>query len=99
MATGVMAIDSGDTPWMLVATALVLLMTIPGLALFYAGMVRVKNALSVLMQCFAITALVSLLWMIYGYSLAFDTGGMAEGVMGIRACIGGFAGSNPASPR
>jgi len=76
------AIDSGDTAWMLTSTALVLLMTIPGLALFYAGMVRVKNALSVLMQCFAITALVSLLWMIYGYSLAFEPGGKF---------IGGFA--------
>ena len=76
------AIDSGDTAWMLTSTALVLLMTIPGLALFYAGMVRVKNALSVLMQCFAITALVSLLWMIYGYSLAFDPGGKF---------VGGFA--------
>jgi len=76
------AIDSGDTAWMLTSTALVLLMTLPGLALFYAGMVRVKNALSVLMQCFAITALVSILWMIYGYSLAFDPGGLI---------VGGFA--------
>ena len=60
---------------MIVATALVLLMTLPGLALLYAGMVRVKNALSVLMQCFAITSLVSVLWVVYGYSLAFDTPG------------------------
>ena len=73
------AIDSGDTAWMLTSTALVLLMTLPGLALFYAGMVRMKNALSVLMQCFAITALVSLLWMVYGYSLAFDPGGKFVG--------------------
>ena len=56
------AINSGDTAWMLTATALVLFMTIPGLALFYAGMVRSKNVLSVLMQCFAITALMSILW-------------------------------------
>ena len=84
------AIDSGDTAWMLTATALVLLMTIPGLALFYAGMVRVKNALSVLMQCFAITALVSLLWMIYGYSLAFDTSGMVAGEIGPHAFAGSF---------
>ncbi len=65
--------SGGDTAWMLTATALVLFMTIPGLALFYGGMVRAKNVLSVLMQCFAITALVTVLWMIYGYSLAFST--------------------------
>jgi len=76
------AIDSGDTAWMIVATALVLLMTLPGLALLYAGMVRVKNALSVLMQCFAIAALVSVLWVIYGYSLAFDTRGTFIGGFG-----------------
>ena len=74
--------NSGDTAWMLTSTALVLLMTLPGLALFYAGMVRVKNALSVLMQCFAITALVSLLWMIYGYSLSFEPGGKFVGGLG-----------------
>src|SRR3546814_3184801 len=68
--------DSGDTAWLLVATAFVLMMIIPGLALFYGGLVRSKNILSVLMQCFAITALVSLLWVFYGYSLAFDTTGM-----------------------
>ncbi|WP_123401716.1 ammonium transporter [Inmirania thermothiophila] len=61
----------GDTAWMLTATALVLLMTIPGLALFYAGMVRARNVLSVMMQCFAITALASVLWALYGYSVAF----------------------------
>lgn len=69
-------LDSGDTAWMLVATVLVLFMTIPGLSLFYAGMVRSKNILSVLMQCFAITALMTILWVIYGYSIAFgETGG------------------------
>ncbi len=67
-------LDSGDTAWMLISTALVLMMTIPGLALFYGGMVRKKNVLSVLMQCFAITCLMSILWMIIGYSLAFDAG-------------------------
>ena len=67
-------LDSGDTAWMLTATALVLLMTIPGLSLFYAGMVRSKNVLSVFMQCFAITGLVSILWAVYGYSLVFDEG-------------------------
>jgi len=68
-------LDSGDTAWMISATALVLFMTIPGLALFYAGLVRSKNVLSVLMQCFAITGLVSLIWAIYAYSLAFTDGG------------------------
>ncbi len=74
--------DSGDTAWVMVSTALVLLMTLPGLALLYAGMVRVKNALSVLMQCFAITALVSVLWVAYGYSLAFETPGAFVGGLG-----------------
>ena len=82
--------DSGDTAWMITATALVLFMTIPGLALFYAGMVRQKNALSVLMQCFAITALVSVLWMVYGYSLAFDTTGMEANTLNLRSFIGGL---------
>jgi Amt family ammonium transporter len=76
------SIDSGDTAWMIVATALVLLMTLPGLALLYAGMVRVKNALSVLMQCFAISALVSVLWVAYGYSLAFEASGRFVGGLG-----------------
>ncbi len=71
-------IDSGDTAWMLTATALVLFMTIPGLSLFYAGMVRNKNALSVMMQCFAITGLMTILWTLYGYSLAFEDGGAMQ---------------------
>ncbi|MFN3885254.1 MAG: ammonium transporter [Rhodocyclaceae bacterium] len=66
--------NKGDTAWMLMATVLVILMTIPGLALFYGGLVRAKNMLSVLMQVFVIFALISVLWAIYGYSLAF-TGG------------------------
>ncbi len=82
--------DSGDTAWMLTASMLVLLMTIPGLALFYGGMVRAKNLLSVLMQCFAITALVSVLWVIYGYSLAFSTEGMHAGVTNLHSIIGGM---------
>jgi len=82
--------DSGDTAWMITATALVLFMTIPGLALFYAGMVRQKNALSVLMQCFAITGLVSVLWVVYGYSLAFDTTGMEAGVINLNSFVGGL---------
>ncbi len=65
------AINGANTAWILTATALVLFMTIPGLSLFYAGLVRSKNVLSILMQCFAITALISVLWLLYGYSVAF----------------------------
>jgi Amt family ammonium transporter len=68
-------LSGADTAWILTSTALVLFMTIPGLALFYAGLVRSKNVLSVLMQCFAITCLASLLWFAYGYGLAFGDGG------------------------
>jgi len=67
-------LDKGDTAWMLTSTALVLMMTLPGLALFYAGLVRSKNVLSVLMQCFAIAATASIIWMIAGYSLALTEG-------------------------
>lgn len=77
-------LDTGDTAWILTATALVLFMTIPGLSLFYGGLVRSKNVLSVLMQCFAITCAVSLVWLICGYSLAFSDGG------GLNAWIGGL---------
>jgi len=65
-------------------------MTIPGLALFYGGMVRSKNILSVMMQCFAITGLMSILWMVYGYSLAFDTAGMEAGVTNLNSFVGGL---------
>jgi Amt family ammonium transporter len=75
---------------MLTATALVLFMTIPGLALFYGGLVRAKNVLSVLMQCFAIAALMSVLWVLYGYSLAFSTQGMEQGAIGLNTFIGGL---------
>jgi Amt family ammonium transporter len=68
------AINSGDTAWMIVATGLVFLMTIPGLALFYGGMVRKFNVLATVMQCFAICCAISLVWMIIGYSLAFTPG-------------------------
>ncbi|HAJ47816.1 MAG TPA: ammonia channel protein, partial [Alphaproteobacteria bacterium] len=68
-------LDSGDTAWMLMSTALVLLMTIPGLALFYAGMVRKKNILATAAQSFAITAIVTVLWAVIGYSIAFTNGG------------------------
>jgi Amt family ammonium transporter len=78
------AVDTGDTSWILTSTALVLFMTIPGLSLFYAGLVRSKNALSVLMQCFSITCMMSILWLVYGYSLAFsDGGGMQAGIGGL----------------
>ncbi len=82
--------DSGDTAWMLTSTALVLFMTIPGLALFYAGMVRSKNVLATMMQCFAITALVTVLWTLYGYSLAFDVTGMEKGVTNFYSFVGGL---------
>ena len=72
------ALDSGDTAWLLTSTALVLFMTIPGLALFYGGLVRAKNVLSVLMQCFAILCMVSVIWILFGYSLAFSDGGAVQ---------------------
>ncbi len=75
-------LDTGDTAWMLTSTVLVLLMTIPGLALFYGGMVRKKNVLSTVMQSFAITCLMTVLWMVIGYSLAFTDGGSANAFVG-----------------
>jgi Amt family ammonium transporter len=76
------AIDAGDTAWLLTATALVLFMTLPGLAAFYAGLVRNRNVLSILMQCFAITCVVSLLWLAGAYGLAFGDGGVANAWVG-----------------
>lgn len=84
-------LDSGDTAWMLTSMVLVLFMTIPGLALFYGGLVRSKNVLSVLTQCFAITCLVTILWTLYGYSLAFDTEGMVAGELNLHSFVGGFS--------
>ena len=81
-------LDTGDTAWILVSTALVLFMTIPGLALFYGGLVRTKNVLSVLMQCFALTAMVTVLWLVAGYSLAFDTTGMIPDTINVHSFIG-----------
>ncbi|MDE2150634.1 MAG: ammonium transporter [Gammaproteobacteria bacterium] len=75
-------LDPGDTSWMLTSTALVLMMTVPGLALFYAGMVRTKNVLSVMMQCFAITSLVTILWAVYAYSEAFTAGSGLNAILG-----------------
>ena len=72
-------LDTGDTAWMLTSTALVLFMTLPGLALFYAGLVRSKNAVSVLMQCFAIACIASIIWVVYGYSLSFSGDGAFVG--------------------
>ena len=83
-------LDTGDTAWLLASTALVLFMTIPGLALFYGGLVRTKNVLSVLMQCLALTALMTLLWLAIGYSLAFDTTGMVAGETNLNSFLGGF---------
>lgn len=83
--------DSGDTAWMLTATALVLFMTIPGLALFYGGLVRVQNVLSVLMQCFALTGIITVLWVVIGYSLAFHSTGMeVEGKLTLGSFVGGL---------
>jgi len=81
-ATAFASADSGDTAWLLTATALVLFMTIPGLALFYAGLVRTRNVLSVLMQCFVLVCSVTVLWVVLGYSLAFGEGGMG-GALGM----------------
>jgi Amt family ammonium transporter len=85
------ALDRADTAWMLTATALVLFMTIPGLALFYGGLVRAKNVLSVLMHCLSLTALVTILWLVFGYSLAFDATGMVPGEFNLHSIIGGTA--------
>lgn len=75
-------LDTGNTAWMLTSTALVLMMTIPGLALFYGGMVRKKNVLATIMQSFAITCLVTVLWFMFGYSLAFSDGGGLNNIIG-----------------
>jgi Amt family ammonium transporter len=76
------AINGANTAWMIVATALVLFMTLPGLALFYGGLVRSKNVLSIFVQCFALAGVMSLLWVLYGYSLAFGNGGQWQWVIG-----------------
>ena len=76
-------LSSGDTAWMLTSAVLVLFMTIPGLSLFYAGLVRAKNVLSVMMQCFVITCLVTLIWTVYGYGLAFGDGGGLNAFVGV----------------
>ncbi len=84
-------LSPADTAWLLTATALVLFMTIPGLALFYGGLVRTKNVLSVLIQCLAITALVTVIWVVYGYSIAFDQIGMQADVLTPASFVGGIS--------
>ena len=95
MAADKPQIDTGDTAWLLMATVLVLMMNIPGLALFYAGMVRKKNVLATAVQAFAVAALVTVLWFMVGYSLAFTDGGALNGVLGSlsRAFGNGLLGS------
>ena len=83
-------LNAGDTAWMLTATSLVLFMTLPGLALFYAGLVRAKNVLSVLMQCFVSACAMTIVWIGWGYSMAFDTTGMSEGTMNLNSFVGGL---------
>ncbi len=83
-------LNTGDTAWVLASTAWVLLMTIPGIALFYGGLVRQRNVLSVLMQCLALTAVLSLVWILCGYSLAYGKEGMESGRLGLHAFIGSF---------
>src|SRR5581483_3923279 len=82
------SVDHADTAWVLTATALVLFMTLPGLALFYAGLVRSKNVLSVMMHCVVIACLASLLWLAAGYSLAFDGTGPLIGGLGKAFLLG-----------
>ena len=81
-------IDTGDTAWMIVASVLVLFMTIPGLSLFYGGLVRQKNVLSVLVQCFVLAGVITVLWVVYGYSLAFNTDGMEKDTFNLHSLIG-----------
>ncbi|MCS1409088.1 MAG: Ammonia channel [Verrucomicrobia subdivision 3 bacterium] len=83
-------LNSGDTAWMIAATALVFFMTLPGLALFYGGLVRSKNVLSVLVQCFAMAGVMTIIWVVYGYSLAFNTDGMTAGVTNLNSFVGGL---------
>ncbi len=80
-----MTVDKGDTTWMLLSAVLVLLMIVPGLALFYGGLVRAKNMLSVMMQVMTIAAVAMVVWVVYGYSLAFTDGGS------LNSFVGGFS--------
>jgi Amt family ammonium transporter len=89
------AVNSGDTAWLLTSTALVLFMMIPGLAMFYAGLVRAKNVLSIFMQCFALTAVLSLLWLACGYSLSFSDGNSFIGSLSLSFLSGITPDSTP----
>ncbi|MBL8908140.1 MAG: ammonium transporter, partial [Rhizobiales bacterium] len=82
LAQATPALDSGDTAWMLVSTAIVLMMSIPGLALFYGGLVRKKNVLATMMQTFAAVSLITILWFVAGYSIAFTDGGSLQSFLG-----------------
>jgi ammonium transporter, Amt family len=92
-------VDSGNTAWLLTATALVLFMTLPGLALFYGGLVRAENLLSVLMQCFAIACLVSVLWLLGAYSLTFSGAGPWLGNLNKALLLGSLAAQPTPTPR
>ena len=83
--------SAADTAWVLTSTALVLFMTLPGLALFYGGLVRSRNVLSLVMQCLSLTAVLSLIWVVCGYSLAFDSTGMSKGSVNLSSFIGGLS--------
>jgi Amt family ammonium transporter len=85
------ALDTGTSAWMMTATALVIVMCIPGLAMFYAGLVRTKNVLSVFSQFFATAGVIAILWVLFGYSIATDTAGMQEGVYNLNSFVGGFS--------
>ena len=99
MPSAATALDRGDTAWMLTSTALVLMMTVPGLALFYAGMVRKMNLLNTMAQSFGVTCLVTVLWMVIGYSLAFTGSGSFVGSLD-RVMLNGMAigGASPLAP-
>ena len=93
-------LDTGDTAWMLTSTAMVLMMTVPGLALFYGGLVRSKNVLSTLMHSFFCAALISVTWVLFGYSLAFgpDKGGGLIGSLQFAGLKGVLGTTNPLAP-
>src|SRR5271163_3807906 len=92
-------LNSGDTAWMITSSALVLMMTIPGLGLFYGGMVRKKNVLATLAQSFGATCVITVLWMIIGYSIAFTDGGQHNALIGgVKYLLLGPMGLNATSP-
>jgi Amt family ammonium transporter len=84
-------LNTGSTAWMVTAAVLVLFMCLPGLALFYGGLVRAKNMLSLFTQCFGVAGLVGVLWVIYGYSMVVDTTGMVEGQVTFNSFVGGLS--------